>query len=133
MEEGIDAKELCQIVKSKGMKVGISIKPKTPVDALFALLNDEECPIDMILIMTVEPGFGGQSFMNDMMPKVKILREKYPNLDIQVDGGIDGETCKIAAEAGANVLVAGSYVFKHKEGQKVAIASLKDALEMSNQ
>lgn len=124
---------LCKRVKELKMKVGISIKPKTPVEDLYPLLDDETCPIDMILIMSVEPGFGGQSFMKDQMDKVVALRNKYPNLDIQVDGGINDETAKIAAQAGANVLVAGSYVFSHKEGQKVAIQLLKDILSNSLQ
>jgi len=129
LEAESDAKSLCQKIQQLGMKVGISIKPKTPVKDLFALLDDDTCPVDMILIMTVEPGFGGQSFMEDMMPKVSELREKYPHLHIQVDGGINAETAQIAAEAGANVLVAGSFVFKHEEGQKKAIQLLRQALE----
>jgi ribulose-phosphate 3-epimerase len=78
----------------------------------------------MVLIMTVEPGFGGQKFMEDMMEKVSVLRKKKPKLDIEVDGGINAETAKIAVKAGANVLVAGSYIFGVKNRKK-AIMSLR--------
>ena len=85
--------------------------------------------IDMVLVMTVEPGFGGQSFMADMMPKVKYFREKIDSMgldvDIQVDGGIDAKTVKIAKQAGANVLVAGTYFFK-AEDRKSAAQALRD-------
>ncbi|OHT03131.1 Ribulose-phosphate 3-epimerase [Tritrichomonas foetus] len=99
-----DCGALLDKIKAAGMRCGIAIKPKTPVDVVFPFLDK----VDMILVMTVEPGFGGQSFMFDMMPKVKALREKCPQLDIQVDGGINMETIDTAAEAGANVIVAGA-------------------------
>lgn len=95
-----------------GKKVGISIKPKTNVEEVFPYIH----MVDMVLVMTVEPGFGGQSFMYDMMDKVKILREKINSLnlsvDIQVDGGINDETIKIAKESGANIFVLGTAFFK---------------------
>ena len=103
-----DPKTLIQLIKSKGMKAAIAIKPKTPVEDVYPYADD----LDMCLIMTVEPGFGGQKFMDDMMPKVKALREKYPSLNIQVDGGLSPKTIDSAAKAGANVIVAGSAVFK---------------------
>lgn len=95
------------------MKVGISVKPKTPVEAVLPWVP----MIDMVLVMTVEPGFGGQAFMGDMMPKVELLRAKFPTLDIQVDGGIDPNTVGIATKAGANVFVAGNAVFKPSGGK----------------
>ena len=91
----------------------IAIKPKTPVEDVYPYADD----LDMCLIMTVEPGFGGQKFMDDMMPKVKALREKYPSLNIQVDGGLSPKTIDSAAKAGANVIVAGSAVFKSDDPQ----------------
>ena len=95
-----------------GCKAGIVLKPKTPAEAAIPYL--EKC--DMVLVMTVEPGFGGQSFMADMMPKVSALRklidEKNPACELEVDGGVDPETCKVCVQAGANVLVAGSAVYK---------------------
>ena len=99
-------------IHALGCKAGIVLKPRTPAEAAIPYLA--QC--DMILIMTVEPGFGGQKFMADMMPKVKQLRQMLdavnPNCLLEVDGGVDGETCAICKESGANVLVAGSAYFK---------------------
>lgn len=103
-----DIAETIAKIKQKGVKTALAIKPSTPVETVFPYLKD----LDMVLVMTVEPGFGGQKFMQNMMPKVRTLREKCPDIDIQVDGGINFETAPIAAENGANVLVAGSAVFK---------------------
>lgn len=98
---------LCKLIKSYGIRAGCGIKPGTSVDVLFDLAPY----LDMALVMTVEPGFGGQKFMADMMPKVEALRERFPHLDIQVDGGLSKSTVPMAAEAGANVIVAGTSVF----------------------
>ena len=81
------------------------------------------------LVMTVEPGFGGQSFMEDMMPKIRLLRERFPELNIQVDGGLGPKTVDAAAQAGANVIVAGSAVFKKDPPPKETIAILRGACE----
>ena len=95
-----------------GCKAGIVLKPKTPAEAAIPYL--EKC--DMILVMTVEPGFGGQSFMSDQMDKVRQLREWVDEMEldcyIEVDGGVDAQTCAICKESGADVLVAGSAYFK---------------------
>ncbi|CCC67526.1 hypothetical protein NCAS_0A09680 [Naumovozyma castellii] len=99
--------ELVKLIKSHGMKAACAIKPGTPVDVLFELAPH----LDMALVMTVEPGFGGQKFMADMMPKVETLRAKFPHMNIQVDGGLGKETIPQAAKAGANVIVAGTSVF----------------------
>ncbi|KAK5009760.1 RIBULOSE-phosphate 3-epimerase [Cryomyces antarcticus] len=85
----------------------------------------------MVLVMTVEPGFGGQSFMADMMPKVKALRERFPNLNIEVDGGLSEKTIDQAANAGANVIVAGSAVFGAKSPAD-AISKLREGVEKAN-
>mgnify|MGYP003295076229 CR=1 FL=1 len=102
-------------IRALGCKAGIVLKPKTPVEAAIPYL--EKC--DMILVMTVEPGFGGQKFMADMMPKVKQIRawidERNLNCDLEVDGGVDPVTCKVVIENGANVLVAGSAVYKAED------------------
>ena len=97
-----------------GCKAGLAVKPNTPVEDVFPYLDK----LSMVLVMTVEPGFGGQSFMESTLPKIKALREKCPSLDIQVDGGINTETVKLAGKAGANVFVAGSAVFKSDDPAK---------------
>ena len=99
-------------IRALGCKAGIVLKPKTPVEAAIPYL--EKC--DMILVMTVEPGFGGQKFMEDQMPKVKQLREWLDDINpeclVEVDGGVDANTCAVCKENGADVLVAGSAYFK---------------------
>ena len=96
-----------QLIKSYGKKVGISLNPSTPVEMIKYELKN----IDMVLIMTVNPGFGGQAFIENMTDKIKELRTLDKNIDIEVDGGINAETGKKVKEAGANILVAGSYIF----------------------
>ncbi|KAL9649119.1 hypothetical protein ABK040_008495 [Willaertia magna] len=114
--------------QQKNCKTSISVKPKTPVDVLFPILDDKNNDIFMILIMSVEPGFGGQSFMSEQMEKVKILRHKYPNLNIQVDGGVSEETIDKVAKSGGNVVVAGSAIFKSKD-PKQTIQVLRQSIE----
>ena len=109
------------LIKSFGVKVGISIKPKTAPEVLRPYLDK----VDMVLVMTVEPGFGGQSFMSDCAEKIKYIKAKAPeNLIIQVDGGINAQTGKICKDYGSNSLVAGSYIYGAKD-VKSAIQSLK--------
>ena len=117
--------EAIDIVKVCGKKVGLSVKPKTPAEAIFPFIDR----LDMVLVMTVEPGFGGQSFMQSTMPKIEKLRAIAPDINIEVDGGINADTVKIAAEAGANVFVAGSAVFK-SENPNNTIALLKQNAEV---
>ena len=115
-------------IKAAGKKAAISLKPATPAEAVKPFLPY----IDMVLIMTVEPGFGGQKFMMDMMTKVSevraMIREGGYDIDVQVDGGINAETTKIAAAAGANVLVAGSSIFGAPDAEK-AISDIRFAAE----
>ena len=104
-----------QLIKSYGKKVGVALNPSTPLDFIKYDLKD----IDMVLIMTVNPGFGGQAFIEGMLQKIRDLRSIDPNIDIQVDGGINNKTSKLVKEAGANILVAGSYLFKGDYKQKI--------------
>ena len=107
--------EALRLIRAQGVKAGLSIKPGTPAQALAPFLA--EC--DMILVMTVEPGFGGQSFMEDMMPKLRWLRDRLaqvnPGCLLEVDGGIDANTAPIVKENGASVLVSGSAYFKNPD------------------
>ena len=103
-----------EMIRSKGVRAAISVKPGTPAEALFSYIDRNL--VDMILVMTVEPGFGGQKFMEDMMSKLRTLRKiidlRCPGVELEVDGGVNLTTGQICTEAGANVLVAGSALFK---------------------
>lgn len=113
--------EVIDMIKSYGVKVGISIKPKTSVDEIKDYINK----VDMVLVMTVEPGFGGQKFMTDCADKIKEIRSyAEKNIIIEVDGGINAQTAQYCKNLGANALVAGNYVFT-AENMKEAIASLR--------
>jgi ribulose-phosphate 3-epimerase len=112
--------EVIAQIKSYGIKAGVSIKPNTSVDTIKDVLKD----VDLVMIMSVEPGFGGQSFMSNSIPKISEIRTIAPNLYIEVDGGINAETAKLVTQAGANVLVAGSSVYGAKD-IKSAIESLR--------
>jgi ribulose-phosphate 3-epimerase len=100
------------IIKELGCKTGISLNPSTPIEVLDGLFDE----VDLILVMTVVPGFGGQSFMEDQLPKIENIRKMIDltgrQIDLEVDGGINFETASKAISAGANVLVAGTATFK---------------------
>ena len=119
-----DIDKTIEKIKSRNIKAGLVIKPKTPAESVFEYLDK----IDLVLIMTVEPGFGGQSFMADMMPKVKAIKEeaKRRGLDmpVEADGGIGAATIEQCAEAGIDICVAGTAVFKANDAAK-AIAELQ--------
>ena len=104
--------EAIRIIHEKGKKAGVVVKPGTPASAVLPFIDE----VELILVMTVEPGFGGQKFMADMMPKVQQIRRYIdamnPTCELEVDGGVDPDTCKLCIAAGANVLVAGSAVYK---------------------
>lgn len=126
IESDCDPAKTTKLIKESGIKAGISLKPSTPAEAVFPYLND----LDMVLVMTVEPGFGGQSFMEDMLEKITEIRNECNrrgiDTDIQVDGGITDKTAPLVINAGANVLVAGSYVFKGDK--KANITALKSCV-----
>ena len=107
-------------IKSLGKKAGVSLNPKTPISALMDVISD----IDLILIMSVNPGFAGQSFMSEVLPKVtelrKMINDKKLKIDIEIDGGINFETAPLAVKAGANILVSGTTIFS---------GSLKDNIQ----
>ncbi|MCK5658673.1 MAG: ribulose-phosphate 3-epimerase [Alphaproteobacteria bacterium] len=113
-EAGAHPHRTVQLIKSFGKKVGISLNPATPVDVLDHLLEE----IDLVLVMTVNPGFGGQKFI-PLLDKIKTIRERIGNcgrdIDLEVDGGINAETAPQAIQAGADVLVAGTAIFKEKD------------------
>ncbi len=119
--EGFKIIDVINLIKSFGIKAGLSIKPKTPAQEILEFL-----PIlDLVLVMTVEPGFGGQKFMDDCAAKIPVIKANADeNLIIQVDGGINDKTAKICTEYGANCLVAGNYIYKSKDVQN-AINSLR--------
>ena len=111
-----DISNTIKLIKKENKKVGISLKPNSGIKLIENVLND----VDLVLIMSVEPGFGGQKFMPEVLGKTKALKEliakKNLSVDIEIDGGINFENCSKAKEAGANILVSGSTIFKENEG-----------------
>jgi ribulose-phosphate 3-epimerase len=115
-----------QLIKSLGKKAGVSLNPKTKIEALLPALPF----IDLILIMSVQPGFGGQAFMPEVLTKVKELRKKIDeeklNIDIEIDGGINFETAALAKKAGVDILVSGTTLFDSKQSLKGNIEKLRN-------
>lgn len=118
IESDSDVEKTIDLILSSGKKAGLSVKPNTPVEEVYPYLDK----LSMVLVMTVEPGFGGQSFMTDMMEKVKKVRAEIErrglDIDVQVDGGINVETISVAAKAGANVFVSGNAIFSSSDAKK---------------
>ena len=104
-----------ELIKSYGIKAGVTLNPATPVESLKYVINK----VDMVLVMSVNPGFGGQSFIEYSLDKIREIKNMRPDVDIQVDGGITDITAKRVVEAGANILVAGSYVFNGDYKEKI--------------
>ena len=125
-DEPQDVIAAIETVRRCGKKVGLAVKPKTPAEVLFPYLS----MLDLVLVMTVEPGFGGQKFMADMLPKIQTLRayieQHQLDCELEVDGGIDVQTSPLVKAAGANVLVAGSAVFKQQD-RAAAIQMIREA------
>jgi ribulose-phosphate 3-epimerase len=113
-----------QSIKELGAKAGVAINPATPIENLREILPY----LDLVNVMTVEPGFGGQKFIAHSPEKISRLRAMDPEIEIEVDGGIDARTAPLAVSAGATVLVAGSSVFGFKEGVAAGILAIREAL-----
>lgn len=117
-----------QQIKELGALAGVALNPSTPLCMVENVIGD----IDELVIMTVNPGFGGQAFIRSMLPKIaaakKMTTDSGRDIDISVDGGVNAETCKLVVDAGANALVAGSFVFDHPEGAEKAISILKERI-----
>jgi len=115
-EATADINKTIKLIKSYNKKVGISLKPNSKIEIIENYLSD----VNLVLIMSVEPGFGGQSFMPEVLEKIKkikkIIDKKKLNIDIEIDGGINFENCKLAKDSGANILVSGSTIFKENSG-----------------
>ena len=111
-----DTSKTIELIRNQNKKVGISLKPKSKIDLVEKYLEK----IDLVLIMSVEPGFGGQKFMPEVLEKTKLIKniidEKKLNIDIEIDGGINFQNCTQAKKAGANILVSGSTIFKENKG-----------------
>ena len=126
IESDCNTQEVIDQIHSLEMSAGLTLKPGTDINTLIPFVDK----VEMILIMTVEPGFGGQSFMHDMIPRITTIRDQAnktnPNLHIEVDGGINKETSKIVRQAGANVLVAGTAFFRHPQGMAAAQIELSE-------
>ena len=124
-DEPQDIFEAIDIVKGEGKKVGLTVKPRSPIQTILPYIT----LLDLVLIMTVEPGFGGQKFMADQLPKISAARAMINELnsacELEVDGGVSAETAKLVVGAGANVLVAGSSVFGAKD-RAAAISALRE-------
>ena len=110
-------------IRAAGMRNAIVLNPETPVERIVPYLGE----VDEILVMTVHPGFGGQKFIAGVMPKIEFLRSKLPGIDIMVDGGVDAATALVAAKAGANQFVAGSYLFGKTEMES-AVADMRQKI-----
>ena len=117
-----DIDECIDYIKSKGIKAAISINPPTPLEKIIRYVDK----VDMVLVMSVNPGYAGQEFIESVLEKIRELRKIKPDLDIEIDGGISRDTIKKAADAGANIFVAGSAIFGEKDRKK-AIEELRRA------
>ncbi|RDI47503.1 ribulose-phosphate 3-epimerase [Falsibacillus pallidus] len=114
-------------IKSLGVKAGVVLNPATPVETIQHIIED----IDLVLLMTVNPGFGGQKFIHSVVPKIKqvsdMINERGLNVEVEVDGGISADTAKVCADAGANVFVAGSAIY-NQEDRKSAIEKIRESM-----
>ena len=121
-----NVESVIQRIKDQGMKAGLGLKPCSFMDPTIQGLLDKGL-LDMVLVMTIEPGFGGQSFMPEMLPKIKEIRDAYPDVKIQVDGGIKCSNVKDVAEAGADVIVSGTGIV-YAEDRAATIKEMRDVV-----
>jgi ribulose-phosphate 3-epimerase len=132
-EGNVNLHRTVQAIRAVGKRVGVAINPATPAGVLEEILPD----IDQVLVMTVDPGFGHQHFLHSTLAKISRVRQAIdrvkPECDLEVDGGIDSETARLCMEAGANVLVAGTSVFGHREGVAAGMKSLSASLDFAKQ
>ena len=126
IESTADPMATIRKIREAGMMVGVGLKPGTKVETVVPYIEH----VDTVLIMTVEPGFGGQKFMSDMMPKVRYLRERFADLDIEVDGGVGPSTIQECAEAGANMIVSGTAVVR-SDNPRQTITQLRSVVDDS--
>src|SRR5215831_14893226 len=132
-EGNVNLHRTVHAIRALGKRVGVAINPATPAAVLEEILRD----VDQVLVMTVDPGFGHQQFLETTLPKIRRVRETIerlkPACDLEVDGGIDAATARLAVEAGANILVAGSAIFGASEGVTAGFANLKASLHLVEQ
>ena len=129
VEAKVDIPQTLALIRSRGKRAGLSLNPPTPVDKLFPFLDQ----VTGVLVMTVNPGFGGQAFIPEMLDKIRELRRRAPQLEISVDGGINPETGRRCVEAGATALVAGNALYRHKTlALPDAITELRTYVEHKN-
>jgi ribulose-phosphate 3-epimerase len=118
-----------QQIKSLGKKAGVTINPATPASVLTEILPD----VDLVLVMTVNPGFGGQKFIHSTLAKIQVVREMIdrtkPSIELEIDGGVDATTAPLGARAGASVVVAGSAIFAHPQGAAAGLATIRKSLK----
>lgn len=127
IEATSDPDAVIQACRNKKVEVGVAINPKTPIESVEPLLkSNSSSTLDMVLVMAVNPGFGGQEFIASVIPKIRALRHLHPHLTIRVDGGMNPKTAREAVAAGANAIVAGSYIFRSADIRK-SIDELKNA------
>ena len=124
VEADCDLHTTLKAIRAKGIRAGLVLNPETPVESIRSYYGEA----DEYLVMTVHPGYGGQSFIAECLPKVTELRRAMPEADIMIDGGANAETAVAAARAGANMIVAGSYLFKQPD-MSVAVANLRGSCE----
>ena len=127
MESCRDVEGIIRKVKDRGKKIALALNPPTPLSLIKDYLDD----LDMVLLMTVNPGFSGQGFIPEVLPKIKELRQMKNDLDIEVDGGIKKENAKLVAEAGANILVSCSGIFKFEDKKRAIELMKKETMTVS--